>query len=136
MEPAEPTPHRPSTARRALDAVRPRGAFQVVLGIAALCFLAAAVGYLVGTRSPTPTSSADVGFLLDMSDHHDQAVSMAICAADRATDPVTRGFAREVLVFQNRELGRMQELLNDRGVERPNDEDRPAMAWMGMDSMV
>ena len=47
--------------------------------IIALVFLGGAVGYFLGARgSNTPTSAVDTRFLADMSEHHDQAVQMAI----------------------------------------------------------
>jgi uncharacterized protein (DUF305 family) len=120
--------------RRALAAMTPDGPLQVAMGVFALCFLTGAIGYAVGTnRSPVPSSEVDIGFLLDMSSHHDQAITMALCAADRAEDAITRDFAKEVLVFQNRELGKMDAWLTERGERRPDeDEARPAMRWMGM----
>jgi uncharacterized protein (DUF305 family) len=118
-------------------ALSPRGPVQVALGVFALCFLAAAIGYLVGTRQPpVPTSEVDRGFLIDMSDHHDQAVSMALCTVNKAQDPVVQSFAREILVFQNRDLARMGSLLEQMRIERPADEGRTAMAWMGMPTPV
>jgi uncharacterized protein (DUF305 family) len=122
---------RPPWWRRLVDAFTPQGRLQVLAGVAALCFLSGAVGYLVGTRSGFRSTDVDTGFLVDMSTHHDQAVSMALCAVDRATDPVVRGSAREVLVFQNRELGTMGVWLDERHGVRPDDPDHPAMAWMG-----
>jgi len=97
-------------------------------------FLAGAVGYAVGVRQQrTPSNAVDVGFLVDMSDHHDQAVTMALTVYNRTTDPTIRGFAQDVLVFQRSELGRMAAYLEDHDAVRPDyDPDRPAMAWMGM----
>lgn len=119
--------------RRALAALTPQGPLQVAVGVAALCFLAGAVGYLIGTRqAPVPTSAVDQGFLFDMSDHHDQAVTMALCASGRAQDPLVQKMAREILVFQNRELARMASLMEQMRVARPETEGRTAMAWMGM----
>jgi uncharacterized protein (DUF305 family) len=78
----------------------------------------------------------DQGFLVDMSDHHDQAVSMAICTVSRAPDQTVQKMAQEVLIFQNRELAGMADLLGDQGVERPVTEGRTAMEWMGMGTPV
>jgi uncharacterized protein (DUF305 family) len=105
----------------------------VVLGLA-LAFLVGAAGYFIGTRTATPPSNAvDEGFLQDMSDHHDQAVEIALLGASRATDPVVRDFATEVLLFQRRELGLMQAYQQERGiVPAEYDQDRITMAWMDM----
>ena len=67
-----------------------------------------------------------------MSDHHDQAVTMALSTYNRTTDPTIRSFAQDVLIFQRYELGVMAAYLADHGAVRPDfDPARPAMAWMG-----
>jgi uncharacterized protein (DUF305 family) len=87
--------------------------------VVALLFLAGAIGFLVGAQeSDVPTSAVDEGFLLDMSEHHDQAVTMALYELDNGVDPDARHFATEVLITQRPDL----------------DPDRPAMGWMGMDT--
>lgn len=105
-----------------------------VLLIAALMFLGGAIGYLVGMRgADTPTSAVDTGFMSDMSDHHDQAVQMAIMELAHGQDPTVKGFAQDVLLFQRSELGAMAVLLQDHGASRPEyDPQRTVMAWMGM----
>lgn len=105
----------------------------LVLGVA-LAFLVGAAGYFIGVRTASPpTSAVDEGFLQDMSDHHDQAVQMAVLGAARATDPVVRDFATEVLLFQRRELGLMQAYQQERGITAAEyDPDRTTMAWMDM----
>ena len=122
--------------RRLLAAFAPQGAVQIAVAIIAVCFLAGAVGYTLGTRSSSfPTSDVDVGFLIDMSDHHDQAVAMALCTTNRATEAVTRDFAKETLVFQNHDLGMMKIWLDERATARPTDDNRQAMRWMGMSTL-
>ena len=99
----------------------------------ACAFLAGAVGYAVGVRQEkAPSNTTDVGFLIDMSDHHDQAVTMALSTYNRTTDPTIRSFAQDVLIFQRYELGLMAAYLADHGAVRPDfDPNRPAMGWMG-----
>jgi uncharacterized protein (DUF305 family) len=101
--------------------------------VAALVFLAAAVGYFVGVEAApgTPSSEVDEGFLRDMSHHHEQGVEMALVALARADDPVVRSFATEVLLFQQRDLGMMRAFLAERGRELGPPGDA-AMGWMGM----
>lgn len=119
--------------QRLLRSFRPEGTLQIVVAVLAVCFLAGAIGYsLGGTLGRTPSNAADEGFLVDMSDHHDQAIRMALCAVDRATDTTVRHFAAEVLVFQSVDLGLMGAWLADRNLTRPGGLDRPAMAWMDM----
>ena len=85
--------------------------------VPALAFLAGAVGYLVGDReSGPPTSAVDTGFLQDMIDHHEQAVTMASLANGSASNPVVRHLAREVLIEQRYEIGLMDGYLQARAV--------------------
>ena len=106
---------------------------RAVAVVLACAFLAGAVGYAVGVRQQrTPSNAVDVGFLVDMSDHHDQAVTMALSTYNRTTDPTIRSFAQDVLIFQRYELGLMSAYLDDHGAVRPDfDPARPAMGWMG-----
>jgi uncharacterized protein (DUF305 family) len=128
---------RGSPGRRVVAALGPQGPWQVGLAVVALCFLAGAVGYLVGTRQPpVPTSAVDEGFLVDMSAHHDQAVQMALCTVSKAQEQLVQSMAQDVLVFQNRELARMASLMEQARIERPDDGGRTAMAWMGMPTPV
>jgi len=128
-------PDEPGEAERAVDDRPGRGwLVRAAVVVMAFSFLAGAVGYAIGVRQEkTPSNATDVGFLVDMSDHHDQAVTMALTVYNRTTDPTIRGFAQDVLVFQRSELGRMAAYLEDHDAVRPDyDPDRPAMAWMGM----
>jgi uncharacterized protein (DUF305 family) len=69
----------------------------------------------------------------DMTTHHEQAVQMAAVTAENASDPVVRDFAREVLIFQQKEIGYMEAMLEDWG-QWPFQADRTSMLWMGMSS--
>jgi uncharacterized protein (DUF305 family) len=93
-------------------------------------------GAVLGDRLGTPAAdSVDVGFLQDMRSHHQQAVEIANLAAVAAGDPTVRDFAREVLVFQQYEVGYMEGLLEEWG-HFPVDPTREAMVWMGMPTPV
>ncbi len=94
--------------------------------------LAAGIGYVVGNNraleDPGPT---DIGFLQDMRVHHEQAVQMSLVYLDRPdTAPALQTTAREILVGQNLEIGRMIQLLRGFGASEVNETD-VAMAWMG-----
>ena len=104
---------------------------QTVGLVMALLFLAGAVGYMIGGDRPPGESSPEVGFLRDMTTHHDQAVEMANTALDRATEPLVRTFAREVLITQRYELGLMSAWLGEWGYGY-DAERSVAMAWMGV----
>lgn len=103
---------------------------RIISLVAACSFLGGAIGYLIATTRPPSESSVDVGFYRDMVTHHDQAVEMAVIELVNGEDPEVLGFAREILIFQRYEIGRMDERLLEWGVtgERPE----TAMAWMGM----
>lgn len=96
--------------------------------VAAVAFLAAVVGYLVGQPDAPGRSSIDVGFYQDMTTHHEQAVEMALLELTNGQEKVVLDFAREVLLFQRYELGRMDDSLVRWGAsgERP----ATAMRWM------
>jgi uncharacterized protein (DUF305 family) len=109
-------------------------AMRAVVLVAALVLLGAAVGYLIGVRgSRVASSGVDIGFMVDMSDHHDQAVQLAILELSNGQDPIVKGFARDVLLFQRSELGEMGVLLADHDAARPEyDLQRTVMGWMEM----
>ena len=109
---------------------------KVIAVVVAFSFLAASAAYLVTKRTTEAQPNAvDVGFLQDMIDHHDQAVTMAMDVIGRPSDPTTQSFAREVVIYQRWEIGVMDTLLAAWGDGR-GDVSRTAMAWMGMPSPV
>jgi uncharacterized protein (DUF305 family) len=101
-----------------------------VLGLA-LAFLGFAVGMFVSRDDPPAADSVDVGFLQDMSTHHDQGIGVARLAAAYAEDETVRSYAREILTAQSYELGLMTQQLAEWGYTRDDRSDE-AMAWMGM----
>ena len=121
-----------------VESVKPKSPLQWVVAVVAVVFLAGAVGYAVrafAEPSPNELSATDEGFLLDMIDHHDQAVEMSLLVLGEAEDPTVRAFAQEIILQQRWELGLMETVLGRSGVERGTDPDRPAMEWMGMAPM-
>lgn len=90
-----------------------RRLFLVLLTVAAV-----AVGFLAGflaripleDRSPaTPAAdSVDVGFLQDMSVHHNQAIEMAAVAVTMSEDERVRSLAYDILTTQQNQVGQMQ----------------------------
>lgn len=104
---------------------------RVVVLVVVCCFTAAAAGYAYGqATSGPPDSDVDSGFLADMTNHHEQGVQMAAIAVANAEDPTVVGFAKEVLITQQRQIGLMERMLADRGVSPPPGFDRDAMEWM------
>lgn len=98
--------------------------------VAAVAFLGGAVGYTLGSGRPPAASSADVGFLQDMILHHEQAVRIAATGAAVATESSVRHFSREVLIFQQYEIGLMEAWLQRWGHPRVADREM-VMGWMG-----
>lgn len=98
----------------------------------AIAVLGAAFGYVVGNNRALPDpNSTDVGFLQDMRVHHEQAVQLSLIYLDTTgTEPSLATTAREIVVGQNIEIGRMIQLLRDFGESEVNETDI-AMAWMG-----
>lgn len=92
--------------------------------------------FLVPDAPSVPSeSSVDVGFLRDMSDHHDQAVRLAVVQLERGESRALRGMALDTIALQRYELGLMEARLVDWGHGRA-DLPRTAMAWMGMATPV
>ena len=91
--------------------------------------LLGACGALFATRATTPgDSSAEAGFLRDMSTHHAQAVSMAMTAHANSTDAGVVSLAADIALTQHGQIGYMQAWLRDWGLSPTGSE--PAMSWM------
>ena len=89
-------------------------------------------GWLVAERVHgfPELESVDVGFLRDMSDHHDQAVQLALVELANGESEVPKGFALDVVASQRYEIGLMEARLRDWGHGR-GDLPREATTWMG-----
>lgn len=89
---------------------------------------ALALGQAVARTTPG-NSSAEAGFVRDMSVHHSQAVDMAEIVRDRTTDPTIRAIATEVVLVQQFQIGQIYGWLEE--WKLPPTSNRPYMAWMG-----
>ena len=88
-------------------------------------------GWLARTYWPEShpgRDSVDVGFLNDMSTHHQQAIQMGLTYQQRGSDPVLGQMAREIVVSQAAEVGAMTQILEAWGEHDPPEQ---SMAWMG-----
>jgi uncharacterized protein (DUF305 family) len=93
-------------------------------------FAAAAIWALGADDEPAaPMNAVDIGFLQDMLDHHDQALLISNLYLDNNADGDAAPYAREVIMFQTRDIGWMQDWLADDGYAR-GVPDRTAMVWM------
>ena len=80
-------------------------------------------------ESETPSDdSADAGFARDMTDHHAQAVEMALIAWQRSEDQAILQLAYDIATSQQAQIGMMQGWLTewDLALARSG----PPMAWM------
>ena len=122
---------RPS--RSGFRRILPATPAQYVVGVAALMFLAGAIGYVIGVRDGDAPSAgtADVGFLYDMTAHHEQAVTLSMLELTNGSDPSIQAFAREIIRSQAYEMGLMWMRLGMWGYDPAAPTQQP-MAWMGM----
>ena len=79
--------------------------------------------------------AVEVGFLQDMIDHHEQALVISNTLLDANPDGDAASYARDVILFQTRDIGRMETWLDDAGYTRGSP-DRTAMVWMSEPSTV
>lgn len=101
----------------------------------AVGFFAAAVAMVATRNSGSPSrpasDSVDVGFLRDMTQHHDQAVLMSQYALEaQMPDLDVRDFAQDILLWQSRQIGDMGRQLAIWGYTI--DPNAPVMQWMPM----
>jgi uncharacterized protein (DUF305 family) len=121
----QPAPARPRRSWFPLP-----GPGQLAALVVALCFLSGAAGWALAQDRPPSRGSADVGFLYDMSAHHEGALTLAAIELERGVTEDVRTFASEITRSQSYEIGLMDAWLDHWGYAR---EDRPpvAMGWMG-----
>jgi uncharacterized protein (DUF305 family) len=105
---------------------------RVVITVVAFAWLAGTVGWFIGQRDSAPgPASVDAGFYQDMIAHHDQARTLSLMELERGVDPTVRAFAQEIIIFQQYEIGLMDQSLAGWGLGR-DDREPEAMGWMGM----
>lgn len=103
---------------------------KVAVLVAAVAFLAAAVGWAVGQRDDDPLSATDVGFMQDMGYHHAQATELSIMLLGKdGIDPALEQFAIEIIVSQQADRGMFDATLDRFGHATTPGET--AMGWMG-----
>ncbi|HEX5614509.1 MAG TPA: DUF305 domain-containing protein [Acidimicrobiia bacterium] len=104
----------------------------LVVFVAALCFVAGVIGWRIGRPGDPPADAVSVGFLDDMTYHHEQALVLSFAYLEGApTDWFLRHTAEEIVRVQSYEIGVMQERLRENGGTGSPD---IAMDWMGMPS--
>ena len=103
----------------------------LIVLLVATIVLTAGTGFVVGERNATPSPNAvDIGYLQDMRAHHEQAVEMSlIYIAKPDAAAILRTIAKEIALNQAVDIGRMIQLLRDKGKAEAN-ESGTAMTWM------
>jgi uncharacterized protein (DUF305 family) len=110
---------------------RPRNGPRVWQIVVMVLVVGVLAGWLARTYLPEAhpgRDSVDVGFLHDMTTHHQQAVQMGLLYQQRGTDPMLGHMAREIVTSQSAEIGIFNHLLSGWDEEDPPDQP---MAWMG-----
>jgi uncharacterized protein (DUF305 family) len=112
----------------------------IVLMVVATAVLAAAGAFVFGeSRGGEQSNGSDIGFLQDMRIHHEQAVNMSLIYLDVSAPGFGEGsesrgtlrlIAREIIVNQSNESGRMVQLLRIFDAAETNESDQ-VMGWMG-----
>jgi uncharacterized protein (DUF305 family) len=130
-EEASPAPTGPHGETLAHEPSRWSRIVPAIVTVVALCALSGAIGFVVGSGRPPGRGSVDVGFLLDMSVHHEQGTAMANLELINGATGDVQVFARQILRDQSYEIGLMQFQLGEWGYRR--EEAGPnGMGWMGM----
>lgn len=108
-------------------------ALNVLLALLLALVLGVGVGFFLGgSASDTAHNDVDTGFLQDMRIHHEQAVVMSTLylGATPEGNVNLRMIAREIMLEQQMETGRMVQLLRMFKESETNESDQ-VMGWMG-----
>jgi uncharacterized protein (DUF305 family) len=105
----------------------------IALGVA-IAFLAGVIGWRIAQPDHPSEDSADIGFLHDMTTHHEQAIYLSSIELQRGVTPEMQVFAEEIHRWQSYEIGLMERFLDELGSSRYAAPDT-AMAWMGHHDM-
>ena len=105
------------------------GVVVLIVGVAAL------VNTFTDPVDDAVFGPVEVGFLQDMIDHHEQALVISNTYLENNPDGDAASYARDVVLFQTRDIGRMETWLAEEGYSR-GAADRDAMTWMTMATPV
>ncbi|WP_229402991.1 DUF305 domain-containing protein [Micromonospora okii] len=112
---------RPSAARRF-------GPLAVVAAVVVGLLLGYAGGLLTPKLTRPGDTSAEAGFVRDMTTHHTQAVEMGLLAFKGGSDPEVVSMGGDIAAGQQGEIGVMQTWLRSWGLDPTG--SQPRMAWM------
>lgn len=131
----------PGTDEPDLDPLSDRAADRLyrwlLIGLGVVVFVIAGVGVTTWVTSSDdgqePLGEVDIGFMQDMLDHHDQALVLSEAYLECNPEGDAAPYAFEVIMFQTRDIGRMEEWLAEDGSSR-GEPDRMTMTWMGSET--
>lgn len=103
--------------------------------VATVVFAAGARWAAAGDTPSDAFGGVDIGFLQDMTDHHNQAIVIARSYLRNNPNGGAATYANEVLLFQVRELDTMIRWLAEIDLGS-GPAERTAMTWMGMAATV
>ena len=127
--PSEPIETEPSTSAVLAPSRRGLGRAPFVF-LAVLVLFIGVAGWWFDRADNESFNDVDVGFLSDMSVHHQGAISLGFDYLRRENDPLVGHFAREIILLQSQQLATMNILLD--GADEPDrDSDDIVMEWMG-----
>ncbi|QXC62776.1 DUF305 domain-containing protein [Aquihabitans sp. G128] len=108
----------------------PLTALRVVALLVAVAFLGGAVGWALSQHDRDPLSATDVGFMRDMSYHHEQAIEMSLILLGKdSVDADLKSFAQEFIIDQRYEQGLFNAILDRYGYSA--EVGKTVMGWMG-----
>ena len=117
-----------TTARREFP--WPLGWWRTITLIVALCVLTGVVVWRFEQPSDETFNHVDVGFLSDMTTHHNGAITLSFDYLGRENDNLVGHFAREIILTQDQEIVLMKGLLDQAGNPKAAS-DGISMDWMG-----
>ena len=103
--------------------------WQIALLVTAAAFMTGALVHYFDVRTDDP-NSADVGFLDDMTKHHQQAISMAFSYFHNGIAPQLPSTASEIIQGQAGDL-RVMRMMRAKWANIEGSTDGTVMGWMG-----
>jgi len=106
--------------------------FNIGVLVVTAAVMAGLIGWMVGdSGAQVKYADADVGFLQDMREHHEQAVFMSLIYGELAdTDAQVGTVARTIARGQSVEVGRMVQLLRLFDADEARSDPATVMDWM------
>ena len=106
---------------------------RVIALVATAAFIGGVIGYLIGRPDSPSFNDVDIGFLVDMSTHHDGAIKLAFRYVPEEHDRAITQIAHEIITDQSVEINAMGVFLSEADTDKVNavEGDNVAMEWMG-----